>query len=199
MVRGNCQVGKNGAIALIFLSLAMFWSFDSLSAAQTQSETDLAVQDEFFMGQVLELARLAVKHGNHPFGAVLVKDGKVMARSENTVITDRARSHHAEINVIDKAFRELNVKSLEGYTLYTSTEPCIACCGAIFLTKVSTVVYGAPHEFMAKLLPGYLAVGIIEMRNFLRQDTVVRGPVMKEHAEKILSDFMADHPERARH
>lgn len=164
-----------------------------------QTRMDLAAQDEIFMAQALELARLAVKHGNHPFGAVLVKDGKVVASAENTVITDNARSRHAEINLLDRALRDLGVKSLEGYTMYTSAEPCLACSGAVFITKVSAVVYGAPHDFLAKLVPGYPNVGLAEMAGFLRQNTGVRGPVMREQAEKILSDFVSEHRDAARH
>ena len=148
------------------------------------------------MAQALELARLSVEHGNHPFGAVLVKDGKVIESAENTVITDNSRSRHAEMNLIDKVMRDPDVKSLEGYAIYTSTEPCLACCGAIFLTQIGTVVYGAPHEVLAKSLPGYPKIGLAEMARLLRQPTHVRGPVMQEQAEKILMDFVSQHRTR---
>gem|GEM_PF-612183 len=166
---------------------------------QTNTNTSLAFQDEVFMAQALELARLAVKHGNHPFGAVLVKDGKVVASAENTVLTDKARSRHAELNLIDKALRDLEVKSLEGYTIYTSTEPCLTCGGAILLAKVSAVVYGAPHKFLAKLLPGYPDIGLAEMARLFGQVISVRGPVMREQSEKILSEFVSEHRNRVRH
>ena len=183
-------VNKRYCAILLALSLSL------LSCAQTARCSDQAAEDEFFMAQALELARRAVEHGNHPFGVVLVKDGKVVANAENTVITDNSRLRHAEMNLIDKVMRDLDGKSLEGYTVYTSTEPCLACGGAIFLTKISTVVYGAPHEILAKFLPGYPKIGLAEMARLLNQPTHVRGPVMREQAEKILIDFVSQHRPR---
>ena len=195
----DTQMRKHWTMTIVCLSLIAVSPCSVFGVEQTQTSRSLAAQDEVFMAQALELARLAVKHGNHPFGAVLVKDGKVVASAENTVLTDNARTRHAELNLIDKAFRDLDVKSFEGYTMYTSTEPCLACSGAIFLAKVSAVVYGTPHEFLAKLLPGYPAIGLAEMAKSLRQGTDVRGPVMREQAEKILSDFVLEHRNRVRH
>ncbi len=119
-----------------------------------------------------------------------MKDGRVVARAENTTITDKRVSHHAEINLIDKAFRDLGVKSLEGYTLYASAEPCPMCSGAISLFKVSTVVYGAPQTYLDRLVPGYHEVGITKIVPIGGQKVEVRGPVLPEVAEKILADFV---------
>jgi len=141
------------------------------------------------MAQALEVARLAAQHGNRPFGAVLVKGGRVVARAENTVTSENRISHHAEIQLIDKAIRELGLKSLEGYSLYTSAEPCPMCSGAILLCNVSTVVYGAPQEYLHSLAPGYRGIGITDMQPLLRKKRVeVRGPVLREAAEKVLAD-----------
>ena len=147
-------------------------------------------QDEVFMAQALEMARVAAKHGNMPFGAVLVKDGRIVAQAENTVISDKAISGHAEIQLIDKAVRELGLKSLEGYTLYASAEPCPMCSGAILLCNVSTVVYGAPQEYLHTLAPGYREIGITDMKLLFEKRRVeVRGPVLREAAEKVLADY----------
>jgi len=147
-------------------------------------------QDEVFMAQALELARLAAQHGNRPFGAVLVKDGRVVAQAENTVISDNAISGHAEIQLIDKAVRELGLKSLEGYTVYASAEPCPMCSGAILLCNMSTVVYGAPQEYLHTLAPGYRGIGITELKPLLGKRRVeVRGPVLREAAEKVLAHY----------
>jgi tRNA(Arg) A34 adenosine deaminase TadA len=155
-----------------------------------QSSGALLKQDEFFMLQALELARLSAQHGNHPFGALLVKDGRALARAENAVLSEGGIDRHAEINMIHNAMRDLGVKSLDGWTLYTSTEPCVMCSGAIFHAKIGTVVYGASQEYLATLIPGYKTVGIRELISLCHQQIEVRGPIMAEEAERILADYV---------
>ncbi len=191
---------KLSVILLICLSLLCPYARGGPAADRTQTPRDMATQDEFFMAQALELARLSVQHGNHPVGAVLVKDGQVVARAENTAITDNLVSHHDEINLIDKAWADLRVKSLEGYTLYVNVEPCFMCSGAIVISKVSTVVYGASQEFIESLVPGYRGMGITKIMSLVRQGPELRGLVLREAAEKILTDYVAaEEAKRARH
>lgn len=181
---------KHCVILFVCLLLLCLFAWIGSAADLTQNPMNPTTQDDVFMAQALELARLAAQHGNRPFGAVLVKDGRVVAQAENTVTSDNMISHHAEIQLIDKAVRELGVKSLEGYTLYTSAEPCSMCTGAILLYNVSTVVYGAPQEYLHTLSPGYRGIGITDIKPLLEKRIVeVRGPVLREAAEKILGDY----------
>ncbi|SIR74576.1 nucleoside deaminase [Microbacterium sp. RURRCA19A] len=80
-------------------------------------------------------------HGNHPFGAILVTaDGRVL-EAENTVITDRDVTSHAETNLVRLAWKELDATELAASTLYTSCEPCAMCAGAMFWAGIGRMVY----------------------------------------------------------
>lgn len=102
-------------------------------------------QDAVFMEQAIALSALSVQHGNEPFGAVLVKDGEVVATSENQIFTRTCPTLHAELNLIQQYCTETHITDLSGYTLYSSCEPCFMCSGAIFWSKISRLVYGASN------------------------------------------------------
>ena len=90
----------------------------------------------------IEVAHSAREHGNHPFGALLVdENGRVLLRAENTVITERDCTGHAETNLMRLATREYSPEKLARCTLYASTEPCAMCSGAIHWGNVGRVVY----------------------------------------------------------
>ncbi|MEV7774324.1 nucleoside deaminase [Kitasatospora sp. NPDC086791] len=90
----------------------------------------------------LELADRARAHGNHPFGALLTDPaGNVLLTAENTVLTDRDATAHAETNLVRQASRTLDPAQLTGATLYSSTEPCAMCAGAIYWGGIRRVVY----------------------------------------------------------
>ena len=90
----------------------------------------------------IEIARQAREHGNHPFGALLVdKENNVLLQAENTVVTERDCTGHAETNLMRLASRRYSIEELESCTLYTSTEPCAMCAGAIHWGNVRRVVY----------------------------------------------------------
>jgi tRNA(Arg) A34 adenosine deaminase TadA len=89
---------------------------------------------------------------NHPFGAVIVlKDGTVI-RGHNHVHTLKDPTQHAELYTVSKACRSgLGARHFEGGTLYTSTEPCAMCCGAIYWAGIRRVVYGCSHDRLDEL------------------------------------------------
>ena len=90
----------------------------------------------------IEVARLAREHGNHPFGALLTdSNGQVLLRAENTVVTGRDCTGHAETNLMRLASSRFTREQLADCTLYTSTEPCAMCAGAIHWGNVGRVVY----------------------------------------------------------
>src|SRR6266567_5750183 len=96
-----------------------------------------------FMQEALAEARAAVAAGEVPIGAVLVHDGKVLARSNNRTIRDNDPTAHAEIIVLREAARLLGNYRLAGTTLYVTIEPCCMCAGAIIQARVPRLVYGA--------------------------------------------------------
>ncbi len=98
---------------------------------------------EHFMRDAIEDGRTAKESGGRPFASILVKDGQIVAREINRVVQDGDPTSHAELNVIRSFCTEHRVSDLQGYTLYTTCEPCPMCAGAIAWANVSTVVVGA--------------------------------------------------------
>jgi tRNA(Arg) A34 adenosine deaminase TadA len=97
--------------------------------------------------RAIELAQQARDHGNHPFGALLVdEDGNVVLEAENTVRTDRDVTAHAETNLMRLASARFEPDYLERCTLYTSTEPCAMCAGAIYWGNIRHVVFATSQE-----------------------------------------------------
>lgn len=96
------------------------------------------------MEQALCQARRAFALGEVPVGAVIVKDGKVIARGRNIRETKQDPSGHAELIAIRRAARALNSWRLLDCTLYVTLEPCAMCAGAIVLARIPRVVYAAP-------------------------------------------------------
>jgi tRNA(adenine34) deaminase len=99
--------------------------------------------DTEFMQEALAEARNAAAAGEVPIGAVLVLDGKILARSGNRTIRDCDPTAHAEIIVLREAARLLGNYRLADTTLYVTIEPCGMCAGAIIQARVPRLVYGA--------------------------------------------------------
>ena len=90
----------------------------------------------------IELAENNVVQGQGgPFGAVIVKDGMVIARSANKVVPTNDPTAHAEVSAIRLACKELETFSLEGCVIYTSCEPCPMCLGAIYWARIDHIYY----------------------------------------------------------
>jgi guanine deaminase len=85
-----------------------------------------------------------------PFGAVIVKDGDVIAKAHNTVTSSNDPTAHAEINAIREASQKLGSFDLSGCTLYTTCMPCPMCLGAVMWARISDVYYGATEKDAAE-------------------------------------------------
>lgn len=96
------------------------------------------------MARALEQARLAALRNEVPVGAVLVREGRMVAEGHNRTVTDADPTAHAETVVLRAAARGQGDFRLEGCTLYVTLEPCAMCAGAVVLARVPRVVYGAP-------------------------------------------------------
>lgn len=93
--------------------------------------------------ELMRVALAEAKQGDAPYGAALVKDGEIAIAAHNTVKRDRDPSAHAEVNAIRLLAKKLNSTSLEGYTLYTTCEPCPMCATACVWAGISEIVIGA--------------------------------------------------------
>ena len=95
------------------------------------------------MRQAIALAVENVRNGGGPFGAVIVKDGKVVATGVNRVTLDNDPTAHAEVSAIRAACTRLGTFNLEGCVIYTSCEPCPMCLAAIYWAHIDKIYYGA--------------------------------------------------------
>jgi tRNA(adenine34) deaminase len=100
--------------------------------------------DEFYMRFALEQASIGSGLDEVPVGAVAVYSDKIIARAHNSVEKDCCATRHAEMICMEEASKILGNWRLTGVTLYTTLEPCSMCLGAILLSRIKRVVYGAP-------------------------------------------------------
>ncbi len=99
--------------------------------------------DEKFLRRSFDVAKRAMTHGNHPFGALLVDAaGEVLMEVENGYLPDRDMTAHAERLLATQASKTLDPKFLADCTLYTSAEPCAMCAGAMYWAGIGRIVYG---------------------------------------------------------
>ncbi|MCG9649611.1 tRNA adenosine(34) deaminase TadA [Vibrio brasiliensis] len=108
------------------------------------SESQFTPQDKLFMRRAMELAQHAEEQGEVPVGAVLVKDGEIIAEGWNESIGSHDATAHAEMQTIRKAGLALENYRLLDTTLYVTLEPCPMCAGALLHSRVKRIVFGAP-------------------------------------------------------
>jgi tRNA(adenine34) deaminase len=130
-------------------------------------------------------ARLAVEAGEVPVGAIIVRDGEIIARSSNRTIRDQDATAHAESLAIRAASARVGSWRLSGCTLYVTLEPCAMCAGALVLARVDRVVFGAwdPKAGMAG------SVGDLLRHPRLNHRPEVQGGVCEGAAGALLREF----------
>jgi tRNA(Arg) A34 adenosine deaminase TadA len=97
--------------------------------------------DKIFLRRAIEVASDGISSGGGPFGAVIVKDGKVLSEAYNRVVLNNDPTAHAEILAIREASSVLKTHELNECTLYSSCEPCPMCLGAIYWSGIKSVLY----------------------------------------------------------
>jgi tRNA(Arg) A34 adenosine deaminase TadA len=151
--------------------------------------------DERHLLAAIELAWQARKHGNHPFGALLVDaDANVVLRAENTVVTGPDCTGHAETNLMRMASGRFSPEFLRGCTLYTSTEPCAMCAGAIYWGNVRRVIYAFSEEELRDIVGGNpdnptLALPCREVFARGQHEVEVSGPHLVDQARAVHEGF----------
>jgi tRNA(adenine34) deaminase len=144
--------------------------------------------DATFMQLALEEARAAAARGEVPVGAVVVKDGLVIATGRNAPIQDHDPTAHAEIQALRAAAQALGNYRLDGCTLYVTLEPCAMCSGAMLHARLDQVVFGAPD-------PKTGAAGsVLDLfaQAQLNHQTRVQGGVLAEDCAAVLQAFFQD-------
>ena len=105
-------------------------------------KTDFSADDARYMRMAIRLSIENVDNGGGPFGAVIVRDGNVIATGVNRVVPDTDPTAHAEIAAIRSACRKLGTFRLDGCTVYSSCEPCPMCLSALYWAGVERICYG---------------------------------------------------------
>ncbi|MCE4943591.1 MULTISPECIES: nucleoside deaminase [Streptomyces] len=118
-----------------------------MTAAPHRTDPTASPADVALLHTAVAVARRARAAGNHPFGALLTgPDGAILLEAENTVTTERDATGHAETNLVRLATARYDADFLRACTLYTSTEPCAMCAGAIYWGNVGRVVYALGED-----------------------------------------------------
>ena len=106
--------------------------------------------DERWLSEAVALATANVAQGGGPFGAVVVRDGRLLATGQNRVTRDNDPTAHAEVQAIRAACRSIGSFTLPGATIYSSCEPCPLCLAAALWSRVGRVVYAADRHDAAR-------------------------------------------------
>lgn len=135
-----------------------------------------------FILRAIELSGHAVERGNEPFAAILVHKGKIVLEAENTVQSENDVTRHAGMNLVSHASRQISPSELRECTVYTSTEPCPMCAGAIYWAGISQVVYGSSNEALRQISGPSVHLGCRKVFDCCYQDIDVIGPLEEELA-----------------
>ena len=151
-------------------------------------EQGLKNEDERFMAEALAQAAIAAESGEVPVGAVIVKDGEIIARAHNRIEHDKRSYAHAEMLAIEAAEEALGAKWLSGCTMYVSLEPCSMCAGALVLSRIDRLVIGADDPKTGACGSLY---NIASDERLNHRIEVTRG-VLGEECSKQLKDFFRE-------
>lgn len=141
--------------------------------------------DEQYVRNAIDLARDAAKRNEVPIGAVVVRDASILAAATNRTIRDQDPTAHAELLAIREAAAKLDRWRLDDCTLYVTLEPCAMCAGAIVLSRMNRVVFGAWDEKAG--MAG--SVGDLLRHPRLNHRPEVRAGVLAEECARLLEDF----------
>lgn len=148
-------------------------------------------RDEHFLRRSFDVARRALTHGNHPFGAVLVDaDGNVLIETENGYMPARDGTAHAERLAATQACTTIGADVLASATLYSSAEPCAMCAGAIYWAGIGRVVYGLSEHRLRGVTGNHPENPTLDLpcRDVFasgQRSTEVVGPLLEDEAEAL--------------
>ncbi|HHQ45235.1 MAG TPA: nucleoside deaminase [Candidatus Altiarchaeales archaeon] len=145
--------------------------------------------DEEFMRKAVEKVREGIRLGQTPFGACIVKDGRIVSRAHNTVWIDGDITAHAEINAIRKACKKLGTVDLSGCVIYSTTEPCPMCFSACHWAKIDKIVYGAKISDAADSGFSELSIPNERMKMEGGSDVEIVGGVLGEECRRLFGEW----------
>lgn len=141
--------------------------------------------DDYFMGEALRQARAAFESGEVPVGAVIVRDGRIIARAHNQVELLKDATAHAEMLALTQAQEAVGDWRLTNCTLYVTKEPCPMCAGALVHTRIARVVFGTADP---KAGAAGSALNLLQFPS-LNHKCDVTGGVREEECRSLLQEF----------
>lgn len=155
---------------------------------QPERPADFSPFDVAMMRRAIDQARNALLHGEVPVGAVLVKNGQVIATGYNHPIGSADPTAHAEIRTLRMAAEQLGNYRVGEATLYVTLEPCLMCLGAMLHARLTRVVFGAPDPKTG------VCGSVLDLpaHGQLNHQTRVEGGLLADECGKLLQDFFAE-------
>jgi len=142
--------------------------------------------DREFIRRAYDIAQSAVANGNHPFGALLVYKGNNIVEFEHCAVTTRDLTKHAETGLVAVASQKFSREILSESTLYTSTECCIMCCGAVHWAGIPKIVFGTTASQARKVVGReYEGIPCKEVFQRINPTVTVVGPVTEKEGLKV--------------
>lgn len=149
---------------------------------------------DLFLREAIALSKSALDHGGEPFGSVLVKNGEVILRAENNVFSGHDMTNHAELNLVKLAAKHHDAAFLADCTLYTSTEPCAMCSGAIYWSGIGHVVFACSEARLGEIAGiGLNVPSRAVLQSGTRAVTVVGPTALEEEAAQVHQEFWPKH------
>ena len=145
---------------------------------------EFSEDDEKYMKRAMELAHMAEQIDEVPVGALIVRNGEIIAEAYNTRESSKCATHHAEILAIERACERLGGWRLIDSTLYVTMEPCVMCAGAIINARIQRVVYGT-KDYRFGAMGSLIDVAKIPFNPI----PSVSGVLLEEENKEILSNY----------
>jgi tRNA(Arg) A34 adenosine deaminase TadA len=163
---------------------------ETLSMATVRYKGEEIILDKKPMRKAIDAALIGIKKGSGPFGAAIVDfEGKVISCTANSVVKSRNPTLHAEVNAIIMACKKLRTHVLDRHIIYTTTEPCLMCRGAIYWAQIPVIVYGTNQKDVKILGFDEINISDAQFQRIGKRRMVIVKDFMRADAKKIFREF----------